>query len=107
MTKQDLIERVIQSAARQKGLPPQMTKKMVGQLVDVVFGEIGGYFVRARVTRKDNPRFTYPGFGTFTKKRREGRTGRDPRSGEPIEIPARVTLAFAPGQGLKSQLNKK
>jgi nucleoid DNA-binding protein len=35
------------------------------------------------------------------------RAGRDPRSGEPIEIPARITLAFSPGQELRVALNRK
>jgi nucleoid DNA-binding protein len=107
MTKQDLIDRVFRTMGRTKGLPPELTKKTVTRLVDAVFCEMGDYFIRAKVTRRDTPRFTYPGFGTFTKKRREGRIGRNPRDGAPIEIPSRVTLAFAPGQELRGSLNKK
>jgi nucleoid DNA-binding protein len=102
MTKQELIERV----ASTPGLPPDLTKKLVGTLVDAVFAELGDYFVKAKVTRGKTPRFTYPGFGTFTKKRKRGRTGRNPRSGEPIEIPPSVTVSFVPGQELKSSLNR-
>jgi nucleoid DNA-binding protein len=102
MTKQELIEKV----ASTPGLPPDLTKKMVGTLVDAVFAELGDYFVKAKVTRQKTPRFTYPGFGTFTKKRKSGRTGRNPRNGEPIEIPPSVTVSFAPGQDLKGSLNR-
>ena len=52
------------------------------------------------------PRFTYPGFGTFTKKEKAARAGVDPRSGQAIEIPARTTLAFSPGQEMKAELNR-
>jgi len=38
--------------------PPELTKKMVGTLVDAVFAELGDYFVKAKVTRQKTPRFT-------------------------------------------------
>jgi DNA-binding protein HU-beta len=108
MTKLELIERVAQrleKAQRDGELP----KKTVAMVVDTVFAELGDYFVKARVARpgrKKTPRFTYPGFGTFTKKEKSARAGRDPRSGETIEIPARTTVAFSPGQELKAELNR-
>lgn len=103
MTKQELIERVY----RTKGLPPDVTKKTVAMIVDAVFGEIGDYFVKAKLTRGANPKFTYPGFGTFTKRKRSERTGRNPQTGEKITIPATTTISFSPGQDLKSLLNRK
>jgi nucleoid DNA-binding protein len=102
MTKQELIEKV----ASTPGLPPDLTKKTVAVLVDAVFAELGDYFVKAKVTRRQTPRFTYPGFGTFTKKRKSGRSGRNPRTGAPIVIPPSVTVSFAPGQDLKAFLNR-
>jgi DNA-binding protein HU-beta len=104
MTKQQLIERVamrLEKKARDGELP----KKTVAMLVDTVFAELGEYFIKAKVTRK-SPRFTYPGFGTFTKKEKRARAGRDPRSGEAIEIPAKITVGFQPGQEMKAELNK-
>jgi DNA-binding protein HU-beta len=103
MTKQELIERV----ACTPGLPPELTKKTVALIIEAVFAVIGDYFVRARVTRRATPRFTFPGFGTFTKKRRQARAGRNPRTGEPILIPASTTLAFAPGQELRALLGRE
>jgi DNA-binding protein HU-beta len=41
------------------------------------------------------------GFGTFTVRERAARTGRDPRTGDPIEIPATKTPAFKAGKALK------
>jgi len=84
MTKQELIERVY----RKRGLVSGVTKKAVADIVDGVFAELGDYFVKSRATRASTPRFTYPGFGTFAKRRRGGRIGRHPKAGNPIEIPA-------------------
>ena len=103
MTKQELIERVLAT----QGLPADMTKKTAAMLVDAVFAEMGDYFIKARVSRRQAPRFTYPGFGTFTKKRKSARLGRNPQTGERIEIPAVTTIAFQPGLELKALLNRE
>jgi DNA-binding protein HU-beta len=102
MTKAELIERI----ARSRDLPADMTKKCVAEVVDVAFGELAAYFARAKVTRSQNPRFTFPGFGTFTKKKRSARRGVNPRTLEPIEIDACVTLDFRPGRELRSAMNR-
>ncbi len=46
------------------------------------------------------------GFGTFEVRTREARTGKNPRTGEAIEIAASKVPAFKAGQGLKSVVNK-
>ena len=48
---------------------------------------------------------TIPGFGTFEKRHREARTGRNPRSGETVEIPASDAPAFKAGKGFKEKVN--
>ncbi len=101
MTKAELIERI----ARSRDLPPDVTKKCVQQILEVAFEELGQYFVRARVTRNQNPRFTFPGFGTFTKKKRSARRGVNPRTLEPMQIQASYTLDFKPGTELRKLLN--
>jgi DNA-binding protein HU-beta len=45
------------------------------------------------------------GFGTFVAKSRAARTGRNPRTGEPVAIPASRAPAFKAGKGLKDALN--
>jgi DNA-binding protein HU-beta len=102
MTKAELIGRV----ASKKDLPRGLTKKAVARIIDVVFTEIGDYFIRARPTRTALPRFSYPGFGTFTKRRRNARIVNNPRNGEPIQLPPQSTVVFTPGQELKSLLNR-
>ena len=45
------------------------------------------------------------GFGTFELKKRDARTGRNPRTGEPVEIAASTSVAFKPAKALKDSLN--
>jgi nucleoid DNA-binding protein len=102
MTKAELIERVYAG----KNLPRGLTKKAVAQIVDAVFTEMGDYFIRTRVTRNQGPRLTYPGFGTFSKRRRPPRMVKNPATGAPIAIPQQETITFSPGQELRSLLNR-
>ncbi len=102
MTKAELIERVYAG----KNLPRGLTKKAVAQIVDAVFTEMGDYFIRSRVTRNQTARLTYPGFGTFSKRRRPPRMVKNPATGAPITIPQQETIIFSPGQELRSLLNR-
>ena len=103
MTKQELIKRV----AGRPDVAPSASRKIVALVLDAMYTELAEYFVVERVVRGRAPRFTYPGFGTFTKKRRGERAGRNPQTGEPLLIPAQLTLAFQPGQELKAALNRE
>jgi nucleoid DNA-binding protein len=102
MTKAELIDRI----ASRKDLPRNLTKKMYAKIIDAIFMEVGDYFIRARPSKSSPPRFTYPGFGTFTKRRRGPRMVRNPSTGTPIEIPTQCTVAFSPGQELKGLINR-
>jgi DNA-binding protein HU-beta len=53
---------------------------------------------------KKSGRFSYPGFGTFTLKKRKGRTGRNPRTGAEIKIAPTKTVGFKPSPDLKKSL---
>lgn len=101
MTKAELIEIIY----KKKGQPANLTKKAVTEIVETVFTEIADYFVKQR--GKGHQKFTYPGFGTFTKRKRNARKGRNPQTGEALKIPASNSLGFAVGAQLKSRLNKK
>jgi DNA-binding protein HU-beta len=48
---------------------------------------------------------TFIGFGSFSTATRKARKGRNPRTGEEIDIPASKTVKFAPGRNLKEILN--
>lgn len=102
MTKAELIARI----SSRKDLPRSLTKRAYGRIVDAVFTEVGDYFIRARPSLSNPPRLSYPGFGTFTKRRRSSRIVRNPATGAPITIPAQHTVVFTPGQELKNLINR-
>jgi nucleoid DNA-binding protein len=102
MTKAELIAKV----AGRKDLPRTLTKKAYAKIIDAVFTEVGDYFIRARASISNPPRLSYPSFGTFTKRRRNARTVRNPTTGAPITIPAQCTVVFAASQDLKKLINR-
>lgn len=86
-----------------------------GQLIEAVQSELGGS--KADATRaveavvasissgiKRDDAVQIIGFGTFSKKHRSARTGRNPMTGEPMTIKASTTVGFKPSQGLKEEL---
>ena len=101
MTKAELIDRI----ARSRDLSPEVTKKCIAEILDLTFAELAAYFVRAKITRSATPRFNFPGFGTFTKKKRAARKGVNPQTLEPMKIEACDTIDFKPGSELKAALN--
>jgi nucleoid DNA-binding protein len=104
MTKAELVERV----ASKKDLPRGLSKKLVAQIIEATFTELGDYFIRARVGGTNPARFAYPGFGVFVKKRRNQRKVRDPRGdGSFLVIPPQSTITFALGQDLKDLINHR
>lgn len=47
------------------------------------------------------------GFGSFRFRKREARSGRNPRTGEPVQVPSKKVLYFKPSKLLKNQINQK
>ncbi|MBV1861901.1 MAG: HU family DNA-binding protein [Nannocystaceae bacterium] len=101
MTKAELIERI----ARSRNLPPDITKKDIAAILGIAFEELAMYFAKAKVTRTAAPRFTFPRFGTFTKKKRPARRGVNPRTLEPMQIDASCTVDFKASKELRDQMN--
>lgn len=81
--------------AAETGLGYQATDVFVGRLIALIESELeaGGDVALA-------------GFGAFTVKQRAARTGRNPRTGEPLEIPASRTVAFKPAKALRERMNR-
>ena len=92
MTKAELINAILKT----KGMP-ELTKKATGEIVDAVFENL------AKAIRTEK-RFVFPGFGTFTVRRRKARKGRNPRTGQEIKIAATKTVTFKPAPQLKKFL---
>jgi DNA-binding protein HU-beta len=93
MTKSELIN----SVWGHKELTSEVTKKAVTEVVDCCFDVMGK-------TIKKDKRFSYPGFGTWTVRKRKARTGRNPQTGEAIKIAASKTVGFKPSTQLKAKL---
>ncbi len=86
-----------------------------GQLIEAVASELGESKAAASraleavinsITKgvKHDQSVTIVGFGTFTKKTRSARTGRNPATGQPMEIKASTTVGFKASQALKQKL---
>jgi DNA-binding protein HU-beta len=54
---------------------------------------------------KRGEKVTISGFGSFEPSRREARRGRNPRTGEAVEVAASTSVKFRPGKGLKDALD--
>ncbi len=90
MTKAELVEFVAEKA--------DLTKADAGRALDAVMEGITKGL-------KGSGKVALVGFGTFTAKKREARTGRNPQTGETVKIPARVAPGFKAGNKLKDALN--
>lgn len=71
-----------------------LTKKDVETVVNGVIDEITGALQKGEKVQ-------FVGFGTFETRERASRSGRNPQTGETLEIPATVVPAFRPGNKLK------
>jgi DNA-binding protein HU-beta len=75
-----------------------LSKADAGKAVDAVFDSITG-------SLKSGTEVRLVGFGTFSVSRRAASQGRNPRTGEPIQIPASNQPKFKAGKGLKDAVN--
>lgn len=62
------------------------------------------FFSTVQETLKQNDKVQIPGFGSFEVRERAARTGRNPHTGETIEIAAAKVPAFKPGKSLKDAI---
>jgi DNA-binding protein HU-beta len=90
MNKLDLIAAVAEQA--------DMPKAAATTAVEAVFSAI-----EAALKSKQEVRLT--GFGSFAVAERKATKGRNPRTGEEIDIPASTSVRFKPGKSLKDALN--
>jgi len=90
MTKADLVERVY--------LKTGFSKKESAQIVEMVFDLM-------KSTLEKGEKIKLAGFGNFVVKDKATRKGRNPQTGDEIEICSRKILTFKPSQVLKSVIN--
>ena len=75
-----------------------MSKTEAATAVDAVLDSVADAL-------KEGEQVTLVGFGTFLVRRREARTGRNPRTGEPLAIAASNVPSFKAGKALKETVN--
>ncbi len=90
MNKAELIDAVAEAS--------EISKAAATRAVDAVIDNI------TNALKKDE-QVTLVGFGTFTVRNRAARIGRNPQTGEPIQIKASNVPAFKPGKALKDAVN--
>ena len=90
MTKQELIKKIAADTG--------VSQKQAGEVLDSAIQNI-----MDAVAAGDKVQFT--GFGTFEARKREARTGVNPRTKEKVEIPASVSPAFKAGKVFKDKVN--
>ena len=90
MNKNELIDAIAEEA--------DLSKASAGRALDAAFNAITG-----ALTKQDT--VSLVGFGTFSVKHRAAREGRNPRSGETIQIKASNAPGFKAGKALKDAVN--
>ncbi|MBB4658253.1 integration host factor subunit beta [Parvularcula dongshanensis] len=93
MIKSELIQKLSQEN-------PHLYAKDVERVVAAIFGEIADALCAG-------DRVELRGFGAFSVKHREARTGRNPRTGEPVEIDEKWTPFFKTGKEMRERLNRE
>ncbi|MBM2577570.1 integration host factor subunit beta [Jannaschia sp. Os4] len=79
---------------------PHLTQRDVEKIVNTIFEEITEALI-------GGDRVELRGFGAFSVKEREARMGRNPRTGEPVEVEAKHVPFFKAGKLLRDRLNGK
>lgn len=92
MNKAELVDQVAKKA--------ELTKADAARAVEAIFGSIKGALKKGGEVR-------LVGFGTFSVAKRAATTGRNPRTGEKINIPASKQPKFKAGKELKDAVNKR
>ena len=77
----------------------ELTKAKAGEILNIITDEI------TSAVAKDEA-VTLIGFGTFSRRERSARTGKNPQTGKTIQIAASKTVGFKPGKVLKDAVQK-
>lgn len=93
MTKSELIQKLAERN-------PHLFLRDVEKIVDTVFDEVSDALAAG-------DRVELRGFGAFSIKHRNARTGRNPRTGETVQVEAKRLPFFKTGKALREKLNEK
>lgn len=78
---------------------PELRNEEVEQVVDIFFDEIAERLA-------EGGRVELRGFGAFSTRERNARQGRNPRTGEPVDVPAKRVPYFKPGKDMRRRINE-
>ena len=78
---------------------PDLRADEIEQVVDIFFDEISHRLA-------EGGRVELRGFGAFSTREREARKGRNPRTGESVDVPAKRVPYFRPGKEIRRMLNR-
>jgi DNA-binding protein HU-beta len=92
MSKESLVNEVAEQA--------EITKTDAAKAIEAIFDTIQDSL------KKGEP-VSLIGFGSFKVSKRNARTGRNPRTGEPLSIPETIVPSFSAGKTLKEKINQK
>ena len=90
MNKTDFIEEL----SKRSGIQKKYAKELLQISMEIIVETI---------QRKED--FTLAGFGILYAKEQHDREARNPKTGEPVNIPARTTVKFRPGRSLLEKIN--
>jgi len=79
---------------------PELRAEEIEQVVDIFFDEIAQRLA-------EGGRVELRGFGAFSTRAREARTGRNPRTGEAVAVPEKRVPYFKAGKEIRERLNAK
>ncbi|WP_262966002.1 integration host factor subunit beta [Methylobacter psychrophilus] len=77
---------------------PELQKKEVELALNVILGQLENALVSGE-------RIEIRGFGSFNCRQRPARIARNPKSGEAVNLPAKVTIHFKPGKEMRDRVN--
>lgn len=82
-----------------------LAKDNPGLRADEIEKLVGIFFDEIAQRLASNGRVELRGFGAFSTRARESRTGRNPRTGEKVSVPGKRVPYFKPGKEMRARLN--
>ncbi|ACN98848.1 DNA-binding protein HU 1 (DNA-binding protein II) (HB) [Sulfurihydrogenibium azorense Az-Fu1] len=95
---------IVNMIHKDKDLNLSLDKREIHKIVNDTFDMISEYLT---TDIKEGKKVMISGFGTFIIKRRKGKVGRNPKTGEEKLIPDRLGISFKAGKELKKKINQK
>lgn len=92
MTKKEIVKQI----SERLSVPQLVIKDIVQQTFDSIID-----------TLIEHGRIELRNFGVFEVKKRKGRSARNPRSGEKVQVPAKVVVTFKPGKEMEEKVRAK